>query len=943
MYQDSKGYIWAGTEDGVSRYDGYSFKHFGKDDGLTDNDVFQIKEDKKGRLWFLTYTGEPTVYDHGKILTPYNSHFLKDIRPGSIATGFVENKDTIVYVTYKRVYVLKNDNLVSVINSSSIKNANERNFFLNGFIRDNQIFYISNIGIHNIRNKLFTPFTTNNAIFDAVATKMLVKNNLLVLAWGHAFSIYNIQKKAFVKYKLLPELNLIDITESENPDIVWLLTNKGIFDLKLSTGEFTRNDAFNIPAPASLIRDNEGNLWAGSISHGLYFSPNNNIAQYPYQTATKTVSAYSLAVYKGKIFAGYTNGEFIICSSKKANEKKSHVPILPTNTKVYGFTAGTNGIWVAAGNRLVQYDSSSRKIKQIATTAKATAEDGYGNLYIAHSVNVTKVELHKIPSNTIDAETLQQASSLYFDGRVNSILCLGKDSVYLAALNGIHLMVNNRVLPHHFSQQRVFQTCATKVIRSKYGIAFSTSGEGMVLLTKDSTYIINKTMGLQSNSCNSVFAQGDTIWVATTTGLSRIIIHKKNKELLFTFKNYTEANGLPSNKINDVIVLNDTVWTATENGVCYFNKDQRDYTFPPPAVIIEQVLANGKNIAFSRPFELQHKSNNIQIKFTGISYYSKGMLQYMYKLEGADDGWHYTSLREVQYPSLAPGKYRFLLMSANADDLWNTQPIEIRFNIIPPYWQTWWFKLIILLMVVSTIFSIIRYRFVQQRQKLSLINKALQLQKENAEYEKQLVELEQQALRLQMNPHFIFNAITAAQGLYAAGKTTEAKEYLRRFSRMLRSIFEVSSMPLVPLARELELVTDYIELSISKLSYTIRYTIDCRVDKDTIAISPLVLQPLVENALVHGLFPLKKEGSLCITVYSEENKIVYTIEDNGKGIHLPVINKNKPTGLSVTRQRIALLNKSVDILDTFKIENVGNTHNHHSGTRITFTTSIISI
>lgn len=943
VYQDSKGYIWIGTEGGVSRYDGYSFKHFTKDGGLTDNDVFQIKEDRKGRLWFLTYTGEPTIYDHGKILTPNNCAFLKDIRPGSIATGFVEKQDTIVYVTYKKIYVLKNDKLISVITSTSIKNVSERRFFLNGYIRDNKIFYVSNTGIYSLVNKQFTPFTTDRAVFDAVATKMFVKNNMLVLISGHAVSIYNIQKNAFVKYELLPQINLIDVAETKNPDVIWVLTNKGIYDLSLSKGTFTGNDAFHFPALSSIIYDNEGNVWAGSINQGLFFSPNNNVVQYPYQTATQTIAAYSLAIYKDHVIAGYTNSEFTICNKNIPGDKKYKIPMLPTYAKVYGFSPGAKGIWVATGNVLVEYDMNLKKNREIVATSKTTTEDGYNNLYVAHSVNVAKIDLNKTYKKRIEGKELERVSSLYYDGRVNSILCRGKDTVLLGALNGIHLIVKDKEVKGVFSEQRPFHTSVTKIINTPNGILFTTSGEGVVLLAKDSTYVLNKSNGLQSNNCNSAYAVGDTLWIATTSGLSRTILIRKDNKFQFSFKNYTEANGLPSNKINDVIVFRDTVWAATENGVCYFNKNERENTFPSPNVIIEQVLANGKNIAFEKPFKLAHDTNNIQIRFTGISFYSKGMLQYKYKLDGTDDDWHYTSLREVQYPSLAPGKYKFLLMASNASGLWNNTPLEINFEIIPPYWKTWWFWSLIILVVVAIIYLFIRYRFLEQKKNLSLINKALQLQKENAEYEKQLVELEQQALRIQMNPHFIFNAITAAQGLYAAGKTIEAKEYLRRFSRMLRAIFEVSGMTIIPLAKELELITDYIELSISKLNYHIHYTIDCRVDKDLIAISPLVLQPLVENALVHGLFPLKKGGNLDISIHIEGDKVVYTIQDNGKGVQLPLANKNKPTGLSVTRQRIALLNKTERNQDVFKIENLGKDNRHISGTKITFTTSIIYI
>ncbi len=482
--QDSKGYIWIGTEGGVSRYDGYSFKHFTKDGGLSDNDVFQIKEDRKGRLWFLTYTGEPTIYDHGKILTPNNCAFLKDVRPGSIATGFVEKEDTIVYITYKKIYVLKNDKLLSVIASTAIKNVSERRFFLNGFIRDNKIFYVSNTGIYSLVDKHFTPFTSDNILFDAVATKMFVKNNILVLISGHAFSIYNIQKNAFVKYQLLPEVNLIDVAETKNPDVIWVMTNKGVYDLSLSKETFTRNDAFHVPVLSSLIHDNEGNLWAGSINQGLFFSPNNNVVPYPYQTATQTIAAYSLAIYKDNVFAGYTNSEFTICNKIIPADKKSPVPVLPTYAKVYGFSPGANGIWVATGNVLVEYDINMNKKREIVATSKTTTEDGYNNLYVAHSVNVAKINLNKTNSKILEGKELEQVSSLYFDGRINSILCLGKDTVFLGALNGMHLMVKDKEVKRFFPEQRPFHTSVTKIINTPHGIVFTSSGEGMVLLAK---------------------------------------------------------------------------------------------------------------------------------------------------------------------------------------------------------------------------------------------------------------------------------------------------------------------------------------------------------------------------------------------------------------------------------------------------------------------------
>jgi len=935
VMQDSKGYIWVGTEAGASRYDGYGFKHFTKDDGISDNDIFQIKEDKKGRLWFLTYNGEPTVYDHGHILTPKNTPFLAAIKPGRMATGFVERGDTISYITQTKVYLLVRDSLVSVITANSIGIKNPYFFFQNETVWNGTTYYINPSGMHATDKEKTIYFHFNDIKFDAVATKVLVKNNKLWLRFTGGILAFDMVDKSMKKLLVPKPVHVINIVASQYDTMIQLLTDRGVYDINTNRFTITKNEQFAQVPISSLIRDREQNHWLGSHKEGLFLFTNTTVKQL--KNAQNKVAAYSLTVFNHNVYAGFTNNKVEQVNGQKLLDKSFvHEP---APTKIYGFFPTSSHLLVAAGNLLKIIGRNGQMQVRLKSVAKAVAMDRDSNLYLGLSYNVAKIsrgELHRIKAS----ENIAPYAHYLFEERVNSILCTGMDSVWLGALSGIQLLVKDRLVTHFLPKAPVFQTSVSKVINTKYGIAFSTWGEGVVLMTKDSTYILDKAKGLVNNSCNSIYASNDTLWIATVSGLTRVTIQQQNRYLVFSYRQYTEAFGLVSNRINDVLVHNDTVWLATEKGVCYFSSKEKELAFAPPRMLIEQVLINGKATAFDQPLTLPYQQNNIQIRYLGISYYSKGNIAYRYKLQGAEDGWHETNLRQVEYPALTPGHYRFLIMAANADGVWNNAPEELSFDIIPPFWQTGWFQLLMVLVAALLLGVFMRYRLMQQQQRHVLANKALSLEKEKAEYEKQLLLLEQQALRLQMNPHFIFNALTAVQGLYAAGKTFEAKEYLQRFSRMLRNIFEVSAQPFIPLSKELELITDYIELTVSKLKYRIEYRIDCNIDKEKHAIPPLLLQPFVENALIHGLLPMKRNGNLLISIHQKDGYILFTIEDDGKGLDAAQLQQNgRPHGLAVTKQRIELLNNHTG--PDVTMETLIGKDGSIAGTKITFTTIII--
>ena len=212
----------------------------------------------------------------------------------------------------------------------------------------------------------------------------------------------------------------------------------------------------------------------------------------------------------------------------------------------------------------------------------------------------------------------------------------------------------------------------------------------------------------------------------------------------------------------------------------------------------------------------------------------------------------------------------------------------------------------------------------EQIEKILLENK-LRMQKLKSE--KQQANLEMQALRSQMNPHFIFNSLNSISRFILKNQRVEANDYLTKFSRLIRMILQNSAMPTVKLANELNILQLYLELECLRFDKKIKYEFQCDPNLDTefIQIPPLLLQPYIENAIWHGLMLKKQEGHLWIKIKQQENYLVCSVTDDGIGRKKAEELKNtaastyKSMGMNITANRIALLNQSKQLKSEVKI------------------------
>ncbi|HEX2630932.1 MAG TPA: histidine kinase, partial [Chitinophagaceae bacterium] len=399
-------------------------------------------------------------------------------------------------------------------------------------------------------------------------------------------------------------------------------------------------------------------------------------------------------------------------------------------------------------------------------------------------------------------------------------------------------------------------------------------------------FLENYTMknGLASNAINSVIKDAeDRIWLSTFKGIDVMEIKNDGTKLV---KHLSQKDGLSAFTWERSELIKDAdnfIWCKTLRS--FFRIDP--YALPqnnvPPDVHLESIDILNKQDAwkkytdtagnfFSIPtgIHLPYSFSNLTFHFNALNLLN-GEARYSYKLDGANDDWITSSSKdEVSYYNLEPGDYTFRVKAVNENGI-SSRELSYSFTIRPPFWKTWWFRGLMALVVVALIFWFIkrRERSIREQNRMEL----------------QLSELRLQALQSQMNPHFIFNSLNSIQSFIVKNNPIEAARYLAKFSALMRRILDNSHHQFQPLDTIIETLQLYVELESFRFSKGFTYKFDITDDpaREEVMLPPMLLQPFVENAIIHGLMPKAGEKHLLVKVTVDKDDLLCIIEDNGMG------------------------------------------------------------
>ena len=309
---------------------------------------------------------------------------------------------------------------------------------------------------------------------------------------------------------------------------------------------------------------------------------------------------------------------------------------------------------------------------------------------------------------------------------------------------------------------------------------------------------------------------------------------------------------------------------------------------------------------------LKYNQNAVTIFFDVNDFGDEKGIQFAWKIEGYTNDWvvmpsiNYDSSQAAFLQDLKPGKYKFQVKVRVGNGEWRKQIAEMEIVVKPAFWQTWWFWLLVLMAIGILIFLIVklRVRAVRKQERIK------------AAHEKQLLELEAKALRVQMNPHFIFNCLNSIKSLIQEKQTEKGVTYLTTFSKLIRTLFNNADKKDISLFDEIETCKLYLQLEAmrfdTKFSYAVN--VDKNLDLKSVQVPALIIQPFIENAIWHGIVPKGEGGHVELSVMQKENSVEIVIDDNGIGREASRQNKSvsglthNSKGVNLTQSRLELDN-----------------------------------
>lgn len=953
VHQDSKGYIWVVGDMGVSRFDGYKFQNYTTKDGLPENTILGLYEDYKHRIWFWSLSGQLAYFENEKIhpLTKVNQEIKTKFKGGIINSIALDKNDTLHLGVFhiRGIFKVFFDGKKQLFNVDTLA---ERGIYIkeiNGY--KNEVIITENIevsppthalkSIKNIylcaKNGRIQKLNGNLKYTNPNRKCIQLKNGNILISTGK--EILEINKNKELVKKIHFEQSVIYLKEDKNGNIWIGVYKQGVF--LIEGGDYSKIpiNYLNGNSVSGVNIDTEGGFWLSTLENGIYYCPNTAFLHYCEQEGLKDQNINTISVDEtGKIWIGTSKGVYSSIYRNKVknysfplfNEIDCYVNTVICDKKKWVWLGGI-GVYLFQNDRLLSSITYGRNQKLYATcliNSRFDEKKWTGGYCSLSEINGGR------------------ATSYKCNFRVNT-LCEGeKGSLFVGGLDGLWSFKNKKFI-YLGNQHPLLKKRINDLKYSNNTIWIGTKGEGLVIKQGKNIYQISETHGLTSDFCKSVFVDEDGIvWVGTNRGLSRISFKKKDNFTQYKIYNFTTANGLISNEINQVIVKGSKVYVATNKGVTIFDKNNVRINQNSPPIYITKLAINNHLFLLKDNYSLSYDQNTFQISFVGLGYKNAGNVEYKYRLQGLDTNWHYTKYTRIDFTTLPYGGYTFEVSAKNNDGFWSSQPAIIHFSIFPPFWHTWWFRLLAGSILLSGIFLFIRYRVrlieKREQEKTALYKKAAEQEKEKSALFQKASEMEMKFLSAQMNPHFTFNAMNSIQHFMLDHEPEKAQHYLAKYAKLIRRVLENNMENFVPLDDELDMLEIYMEIESMRFStpFEFEITVCEELEEKEYQIPPMILQPYVENAIWHGIFH-KQEGTGKITLsFSLENdRIKCIIEDNGVGRKkAKEMNSKKKdhrsVGMLITQERLQHLQADSDIDIRTKISDIVNEHGLVCGTRV---------
>jgi len=903
--EDNSGFLWVATDAGIARFDGKRFQVFTTMQGLPDNDVLEVIKEKSGRLWVNCFKQNPAYFDEVKnrFINSKEDSSLKVPEGTGLMSSYVLNEGGVLYVNEKGTFVFRNKKITAYhgpIRSNLVFSENKDGTQL----KFGQLF---DFELKIFQNKVYN--TNGNENIDSIVlqdvSRDLVPSTLkIAVDAGKLYTFYPSRKICLVydNFKTQPMSFSQDSIFTPEPFSNFGFTTNYLFVLGYSGKMYvfdknTLQKKMTISGnylPNSIFIDSKENLWVSTFDKGLLLFKKTLIGAIEIPYDFKNTIFLSVARKPdGAILAGNSFGEIVETDGKTGkvyrlpNIKKEFRirKILFSQNKTFTFSEG--GIYVNYKRKL---DNPPKILFYPAKTA-INYNDSIAIFGLMGGLNKL---------NTITEKVSRLGTNFT---RITAITRTVEGFIYFGSTDGLYKYDYAKNLYTSLAQsnpllsQRITALCTT----TDSLLWLATHSNGVVIIKDDKVlFQLNEKNGIISNAILSISAaQVGKVWIGTGQGISVLTYKLVADDVIYSIQNLSVIDGLTNNSMNEMLYQNDTIYAATGNGISVIPANISIPTFNIPVALI-RISVNQRDTALSAYYKLRYDQQNIQMQFAGIEL-SGHFKNLQYSL---DENGKWTDLDENTLTvQLNSGTHTVQVRAVDVNGNISDKILKIGFDIATPFWNAIWFWAAIAIIQQSIVIYLINLRQ-KKRKEAKLAKKIAGVQ---------IASLEQQAFTSLMNPHFMFNALNSIQHYINVQDRQNANRYLSDFASLIRKNFEAAQQSFIPLEQEIENLKIYLRLEQMRFNERFSYQIKIEKNLDTEdwMIPTMILQPLLENALLHGIFPSALEGELLIELKLEDSNLVIIITDNGIGVEnsmaLKEISEHKSRGMELIKKRIAAL------------------------------------
>lgn|GEM_PF-5934865 len=886
IVEDTSGFIWVATNNGVSRYNSFGFTNFTTKEGLTSNDVTAIYCDKNGTIWADCFGALPCFFKNGS----FNKIKLSE-------SGLVNYKLTITQPS-KNIFFISNNDFNIFINNCTNKKTWKLNYESEILGSIQLISYLEGSPdtlFANLKSQKGKDFIVIDTDYKK---RMFEKKSYTTLAIPYSNFVYRTldsiielfeQRKEFYysaqKFYFKGRItNLIPVQDG-----FFILVNKrdvyksefGNFRLIIKSKVDLRN----------LFIDKSGNYWIATEKHGILFIKQNS----PFNMMQ--LKEYEQFTFLSSLKAD--NALFVNTDKRHGKIKKFKegqiVNIQQSDHLQTDFVrAFETGSVISSDKSNWYYDKKDKP--------RINLGEKPGAIKDFYEINSHQIILGTHAFFALFDIDERKISSEIWNRRARKILKISEDIYVL-------LGVDEAIIYNSKTKLKIAHASI-----GSYKDAIIVKGHLLLIDTENRVRIFDcqlneiRKQALFDNvlknsinapfTINSIFVTADgMVYFSCNLGWFCFYFDEKTKNL-----NYSSEYAFMGNSDNDNVLqiteLDGVLYAITPDRLLKLSKKPEQLKIGK--VICEKFLVKNNIQSVMGIKRIARDSNDISIRLAITTNIHKQNIGFQYRLKGLTENWQFSNDPLLRFSSLPPGKYSLEIKPQTSSVTFGGIFTVVQFNILPYFYETLWFKIVILILVGLLIYLTTRY----------FIGRKSNEEKKVLAYENQVTELKLKSLQSNMNPHFIFNALNSIQYFYIQNDLKKANHFLNRFSTIIRTVLENSKSSFTTLQKEIQFLNYYLELEKMRMKEKLNYKIlfDPSLLDEFIELPQMLIQPYIENSIEHGLI---NGGNIEVSFILKNDILEIVIEDDGIGINASKRNRkdshHRSMATDMNDQRFSLM------------------------------------